>query len=212
MEAFLHEFDRLSSEDRIACMRQLARRLTYIERRRLLPSLQQGPLADEAPMTTWRLDALGLLPVELAVTILEYLPWRELLRCRRVCRRWRQITQLDALWKRMCQRHLSTGSVRTAKHWLAEHHGSSTNLPWETVFAWVVARERNWQKNRPARHYVNTAVHQSRVQKVRLLPRDRMLTGSYDRSLALWQLDMHGSANMLCKLECESVSALDVMD
>ncbi|KIP07795.1 hypothetical protein PHLGIDRAFT_105153 [Phlebiopsis gigantea 11061_1 CR5-6] len=50
-----------------------------------------------------RLDVLGLLPDEVALQVLSHLPWRALINCFGVCRRWRALASDASLWRALCQ-------------------------------------------------------------------------------------------------------------
>ena len=51
-----------------------------------------------------RRDFIALLPEEIALAILAYLPPTTLLRCAQVCRAWRHAASHDVLWRPHCDR------------------------------------------------------------------------------------------------------------
>ncbi|KAI0314658.1 quinon protein alcohol dehydrogenase-like superfamily [Amylostereum chailletii] len=48
------------------------------------------------------LDVVGLLPTEVALLIFSYLPWKSLLHCCLVSKRWNDLANDATLWKRLC--------------------------------------------------------------------------------------------------------------
>ncbi|KAA1469223.1 WD40 repeat-like protein [Dentipellis sp. KUC8613] len=70
--------------------------------RRIVPLLQR--------------DVVGLLPTEVALHILSFLPWKSLLHCSRVSRRWRALAEDPVLWRRLCEKKNWTWKVPSLAH------------------------------------------------------------------------------------------------
>ncbi|TFY62043.1 hypothetical protein EVG20_g6842 [Dentipellis fragilis] len=78
--------------------------------RRIVPLLQR--------------DVVGLLPTEVALHILSFLPWKSLLHCSRVSRRWRALADDPVLWRRLCEK----------KHWAWKVPSPVHDVPASDVF------------------------------------------------------------------------------
>ncbi|KAI8055686.1 hypothetical protein BDF22DRAFT_671510 [Syncephalis plumigaleata] len=84
-------------------------------------------------------------------------------------------------------------------------------LDWMMLFAWTVRREYNWRQCRSAVHTVIRSMHIGRVQQIKLLSNELMLTGSFDRSLIVWRLTPDADATPWARWKCNSIVALDAL-
>ncbi|KAI9597669.1 hypothetical protein BDF19DRAFT_420570 [Syncephalis fuscata] len=245
MDELLRQFDALPSVDRVNCICRMVDRMTYSQVRRLQEALD-GHWTN-AHVINKQLDALGLLPNELAIQVLTYLDWREIIQCRKISKRWYALATANSLWKQQCQRYLTLDSMTTAYYWLfrqQQYHNEfidsylekvrSMSIPchyprqrvssaatppvalestidWLALFTWTANRECNWHQGQPALHQVILSGHMGRLQQILLLPNNLMLTGSFDRSMVIWQLKNDASAIEWLRWECDSIVSLDAL-
>jgi hypothetical protein len=94
---------------------------------------------------------------------------------------------------------------------LSDTPSNELSLDWMLLFAWITCREYYWRQCRSAAHTVVRSGHIGRVQQIKILSNELMLTCSFDRSLIVWHLTPDANATLWTRWKCDSIVALDAL-
>ncbi|AGO11694.1 AaceriADL082Cp [[Ashbya] aceris (nom. inval.)] len=153
-----------------------------------------------------KIDFISALPEEVALKILGYLDCQSLCSAAAVCRRWQELADDDTVWYHMCEQHIDRKCPKcgwglpllhmkraryiksdkaSASKGESEDAPQSKMRPWKVVYRERFKVESNWRKG--IYRIQEFKGHMDGVLSLQLTNK-LLLTGSYDSTVAIWDL------------------------
>uniref|UniRef100_A0A8C7WM47 F-box domain-containing protein n=1 Tax=Oryzias sinensis TaxID=183150 RepID=A0A8C7WM47_9TELE len=131
-------------------------------------------------------DFISLLPKELALYVLTFLPPRDLLRAAQTCRYWRILAEDNLLWREKCREE---GISESASYRRRESVRPSTAAvsPWKSAYIRQHRIETNWRKGDTGEPMVLKG-HDDHVITCLQFSGDLIVSGSDDNTLKVWSV------------------------
>lgn len=191
--------------DEIA-VKKAVKQLNQDERLRLVRVMLESVLPHDISTTIAMLekyaasafDVLGTLPETIAVRILSNLSVNEALECRLVSQRWSEIVALPGLWRAFALRLTASDPDPLTP--------PERDDGWLPLYRALHFRERNWRCG-AAQSIKFLRGHTGYVTSMQL-KRGTLVTGSYDQTLRIWDVD---SGECRTVLQAKAISCLDYL-
>ncbi|CAO1632469.1 unnamed protein product [Parajaminaea phylloscopi] len=147
-------------------------------------------------------DAISHLPDAICTRILEKLTIPELLLCRRVSKAWQAKTKTPALWRSHAMALTATDPepIRPPQD----------ESQWESLVQGLFFRERNWSLG-IAQSIQFCRGHSGFVTAMKLRGRTTLVTGSYDGTIRVWDLQPADAPVCLRIIKADKISCLDFL-
>lgn len=144
-------------------------------------------------------DTITQLADKLSLHILRYLDVPDLLRCRRVCTKWSNLTRTPSLWESQARRLTWGDPVPLAP--------PTDPSGWEGLVKGLFWRERNWAQGL-AQTLDFFPGHTGYVTSIKIKGRTTLVTGSYDETVRVWDLQ---TGKCTKTLQAKAISCLDFL-
>ncbi|KAK5582175.1 hypothetical protein RB653_003758 [Dictyostelium firmibasis] len=123
---------------------------------------------------------ISILPIEITMKIISYLPFQDVLSIQFVCSEWYLITREEILWKTVYQNYFQ---VYPNRELVLKKSEKSSQLNWRDIFKQQHDRESRWKGDRfKEAHLIG---HTGTVWALHL-DDERVYTGSFDKSAKVW--------------------------
>ncbi|KAN0050435.1 hypothetical protein ACTA71_003559 [Dictyostelium dimigraforme] len=123
---------------------------------------------------------ISILPIEITMKIISYLPFQDVLSIQFVCSEWYLITREEVLWKTIYQNYFQ---VYPNRELLLKKSEKSSQLHWREIFKQQHERESRWKGDRfKEAHLIG---HTGTVWALHL-DDERVYTGSFDKTAKVW--------------------------
>ncbi|EGC32439.1 hypothetical protein DICPUDRAFT_57126 [Dictyostelium purpureum] len=127
-----------------------------------------------------RTTFISILPIEVTMKIISYLPFEDIVSIQYVCSDWYQITREEILWKIIYQNYFQCYPNREL---FLKKSDKSKDLHWREIFRQQHDREQKWKGDRfKEAHLIG---HTGTVWALHL-DEDRVFTGSFDKTAKVW--------------------------
>ncbi|CAJ0907106.1 12057_t:CDS:2 [Entrophospora sp. SA101] len=166
-----------------------------------------------------RIDFFKDLPQEVSLQILSYLDAISLCKAAQVSKKWQELADDNAVWKRICMQHIDKKCNKCG--WglpLLENQHESNNereddnnnrtIIWKQIYSRRLVIERNWRKGR---YSVKVLEGHSDGITCLQLKKDILITGSYDATVRIWSIETGETLSVLSG-HTSSVKALQFDD
>ncbi|KAK9235363.1 WD40-repeat-containing domain protein, partial [Lipomyces kononenkoae] len=128
-------------------------------------------LEEKASLLT---DFTNRLPSELRTLVFCRLDFRSILICRCVCRRWKDVAEMSAVWRYQ---------FRLRRRWAVKPE-TPDDIDWRNMFKTHYLLDRRWERGACV-HAYNLDGHEESVYCVQF-DDEKIITGSRDRSVRVW--------------------------
>ncbi|PWY98278.1 hypothetical protein BCV70DRAFT_202059 [Testicularia cyperi] len=145
-------------------------------------------------------DVVSGLPDAVALRIFEKLPVQDLLRCRRVSKKWLSLASTPELWRSHALALTEGDPVRVEP--------PATPEGWEPLVKGLFFRERNWARGL-AQSIQMFEGHTGFVTSMKLKGRKTLVSGSYDETIRVWDLSTGACRKVL---RAKAISCLDFLE
>ncbi|XP_068164433.1 F-box/WD repeat-containing protein 7-like isoform X2 [Antennarius striatus] len=128
-------------------------------------------------------DFISLLPKELALYVLSFLPPRDLLQAAQTCRYWRILAEDNLLWREKCREEGISNSA-ASRNRKCVRPGAAVS-PWKWTYIRQHRIENNWRKGDTQEPKVLKG-HDDHVITCLQFSGDLIVSGSDDNTLKVW--------------------------
>uniref|UniRef100_A0AAQ4NVT8 F-box/WD repeat-containing protein 7 n=1 Tax=Gasterosteus aculeatus aculeatus TaxID=481459 RepID=A0AAQ4NVT8_GASAC len=126
-------------------------------------------------------DFISLLPKELALYVLTFLPPRDLLQAAQTCRYWRNLAEDNLLWREKCREEGVSEHTSSRRR----RRPGATTSQWKSAYIRQHRVENNWRKGDVGEPTVLKG-HGEHVITCLQFSGDLIVSGSDDNSLKVW--------------------------
>ncbi|KRY20950.1 F-box/WD repeat-containing protein 7 [Trichinella patagoniensis] len=170
---WIKQFQELSVSDKSLALSELVKNCDLNELRNLHDTIQPY----------FQRDFISLLPADVSLYILSFLPPQDLLTASLTCKSWRALTEDHHLWKNICQR--MNVFVPEREEISISKSSSNSSCLWKRCYLRHCAVELNWRRGSPIRELFLRG-HDEHVITCLQVWNGRIVSGSDDDTLKVW--------------------------
>ncbi|KRX76925.1 F-box/WD repeat-containing protein 7 [Trichinella sp. T6] len=170
---WIKQFQELSVSDKSLALSELVKNCDLNELRNLHDTIQPY----------FQRDFISLLPADISLYILSFLPPQDLLTASLTCKSWRALTEDHHLWKNICQR--MNVFVPEREEISISKSSSNSSCLWKRCYLRHCAVELNWRRGSPIRELFLRG-HDEHVITCLQVWNGRIVSGSDDDTLKVW--------------------------
>ncbi|KRY77193.1 F-box/WD repeat-containing protein 7 [Trichinella pseudospiralis] len=170
---WIKQFQELSVSDKSLALSELVKYCDLNELRNLHDTIQPY----------FQRDFISLLPADVSLYILSFLPPQDLLTASLTCKSWRVLTEDHYLWKNICQR-MNVAVPEPEEISICKASSNPSSL-WKRCYLRHCAVELNWRRGSPIRELFLRG-HDEHVITCLQVWNGRIVSGSDDDTLKVW--------------------------
>ncbi|KAI3376042.1 hypothetical protein L3Q82_016578 [Scortum barcoo] len=174
LQDWLHTFQAWSGPERLLALDELIDRCETSQVKHMMQVIEPQ----------FQRDFISLLPKELALYVLTFLPPRDLLQAAQTCRYWRILAEDNLLWREKC-REEGVSECSSSRRRKSVRPGAAVVSPWKSAYIRQHRIENNWRKG-DTREPMVLKGHDDHVITCLQFSGDLIVSGSDDNTLKVW--------------------------
>ncbi|XP_070848960.1 F-box/WD repeat-containing protein 7-like isoform X2 [Chaetodon trifascialis] len=173
LQDWLHTFQMWSGPERLLALDELIDRCETSQVKHMMQVIEPQ----------FQRDFISLLPKELALYVLTFLPPRDLLQAAQTCRYWRILAEDNLLWREKCREEGISECASSRRRKCVRPGGAVS--PWKSAYIRQHRIENNWRKG-DTREPMVLKGHDDHVITCLQFSGDLIVSGSDDNTLKVW--------------------------